>query len=461
MGDADLVLASNRGPVSFKRGPDGELVASRGAGGLVSSVAPLVEGTGATWVAAAMSDEDREAAEGGLIEAEGFRVRSLDFDPDLYHLAYDVVSNGILWFLHHGLFDLPRRPRFDRLFREAWEAYRAYNRTFAEAVAEAAPNGGVALLQDYHLSLAPALLAKARPDLRIVHFSHTPFAPPSMLRVLPDDVRAELLAGMGAARACGFHATRWAANFEASCPNTPTFVSPLAPDVRDIQEVASSDECRTEHRWLDEVVGESRMILRVDRIELSKNILRGFLAFDDLLEHRPSWRGHVVFVALVYPSREALPEYQAYRVEVQALAERVNQRWGTDDWTPVVLDDSDNFPRSVAALSRYDVLLVNPICDGLNLVAKEGPLVNANDGVLALSREAGAWDELGQPGAALGLNPYDVVETAEVLHTALSLDGEERAARSRAVREAASARSPEVWLDDQRRAAGSAESRRP
>jgi trehalose 6-phosphate synthase len=456
MGDADLVLASNRGPVSFKRGSDGDLVASRGAGGLVSSVAPLVEGTGATWVAAAMSDEDREAAAGGLIEAEGFRVRSLDLDPDVYHLAYDVVSNGILWFLHHGLFDLPRRPRFDRLFREAWDAYRTYNRAFAEAVAEAAPHGGVALLQDYHLSLAPALLAAERPDLRIVHFSHTPFASRSMLRVLPDDVRAELLAGLSAARACGFHADRWAANFTASVPGTPTFVSPLAPDVRDIQEVASSDECRTEHRWLDEVVGDCRMLLRVDRIELSKNILRGFLAFDDLLEQRPSWRGRVVFVALVYPSREALPEYQAYRAEVQALAERVNQRWGTDEWTPVVLDESDNFPRSVAALSRYDVLLVNPICDGLNLVAKEGPLVNRNDGVLALSREAGAWDELGQPGAALGLNPYDVVETSEVLHTALSLGGEERAARSRAVREAAAARTPEAWLDDQRRAAGSA-----
>jgi trehalose 6-phosphate synthase len=408
-----------------------------------------------------MSDEDREAAAGGLVEAEGFRLRSVDVDPDVYRMAYDVVSNATLWFVHHGLFDLPRRPRFDRHWRQAWDGYRAYNQVFADAVAEEAPEGAVALLQDYHLSLAPAMVAAARPDLRVVHFSHTPFATPTLLRVLPDDVQVELLTGLTAATACGFHSRRWADNFERCCAEilgpaaaraTPTFASPIVPDVTDIRSVATSPECEAEQRWLDQVVGDRRMILRVDRIELSKNILRGFLAYDDLLEQRPEWRGHVVFVALVYPSRESLPEYQAYRHEVETVARQVNGRWGTDEWTPIVLDDSDNFPRSVAALSRYDVLLVNPIRDGLNLVAEEGPLANERDGVLALSREAGVWDEVGDHGA-LGLNPYDLVATSDALHTGLSMPAEERAARAQSLRAAINQRSAQDWLDDQRRAA--------
>jgi len=456
MGKPDLVIASNRGPVSFARDADGSLVPRRGAGGLVSSLGPLVENTGAVWVAAAMSDDDREAARHGAFEAEGFRLRSLDIDPAVYSQAYNVVANAALWFVHHGLYDLPRRPRFDSRWREAWAGYREYNRLFAEAVADEAADDAVALLQDYHLSLVPALLAKLRPDLRVVHFSHTPFADPTSLRVLP--VADELLEGLASAAACGFHARRWAANFEACCRDLlgaapATFVSPMTPDPDDIAEVAASPECAAEHGWLDEHVGDRRLIVRVDRIELSKNIVRGFLAYEQLLEERPEWRERVVFAALVYPSREGLVEYRAYRQEVEATVARINGRWATPGWTPIVLDPTDNFPRSVAALQLYDVLLVNPVRDGLNLVAKEGPLVNRVDGVVALSREAGVWDELAD--CALGLNPFDIAETADALWHGLAMAPAERAERSKAVRDAVLARSPRDWLDDQLRAAGS------
>jgi trehalose 6-phosphate synthase len=455
MGQSDLVIASNRGPLSFTRGDDGSLKPVRGAGGLVSSLGPLVAGTGALWVAAAMSDEDRDATSGDVVEAEGFRLKSLDIDPALFRQAYNVVSNATLWFVHHGLYDLPRQPRFDRRWREAWEGYRAVNRLFAEAVSDIAPDGAVALVQDYHLSLVPALLRDLRPDLRTVHFSHTPFAEAAALEVLP--VAEELLEGMAAAHACGFHARRWAANFEDCCrrvlgSSPPTFTSPIAPDPSDIAEVAASDDCETERSWMADVVGDRRLILRVDRIELSKNILRGFLAYDLLLEERPEWRERVVFVALVYPSREALVQYQAYRQEVESAVERINGKWATPGWTPIVLDPSDNFPRSVAALERYDVLLVNPIRDGLNLVAKEGPLVNRVDGVVALSRQAGAWDELAE--AALGLNPFDVAETADVIADALAMAPDERARRATALRSTVRSREPQDWLDDQLRAAG-------
>lgn len=453
----NVVVVSNRGPLSFSWDSDGSLVARRGAGGLVSSLGPLVAGTGAGWVAAAISDADREAAARGLVEAEGFRLWSLAPDPDDYRMAYDIISNATLWFLYHGIHDLARRPLFDRRWRDAWAAYQRVNRAFAETVTEVAPHGGVVLVQDYHLALVGYWLRQARPDLQVVHFSHTPFCGPNSIRVLPEECAAELLVAMSAYTACGFHTERWARAFRACCSEVigmvpPTFVSPLGPDADALAEAAQSESVAAEGAWVEAVTAGRRLVLRVDRLELSKNLLRGFYAFDDLLARRPEWRGRVVFLALAYPSREGLPEYLAYRNEVEHLAARLNERWGSGDWTPVVLDTTDNFARSVAALQRYDVLLVNPVRDGMNLVAKEGPLLNRNDGVVVLSREAGAWDELGPH--ALELNPFDVAGTSDALAAALAMEPGERAARARALRAAAAARSPRDWLADQLAAAG-------
>jgi trehalose 6-phosphate synthase len=452
----DLVVVSNRGPVSFRFNAAGELEERQGAGGLVSSLRPLIGGTGATWVAAAMTEADRTAASEGPVEASGFRFRALSIDPAVYRMAYDVVSNATLWFLNHRLFDLPRRPRIDRRWREAWDAYRLVNRSFAEAVMADAPEGATVLVQDYHLALVGTWLAQERPDLRAVHFTHTPFCDPVDLRVLPDDVASELLAGMASHTACGFHTRRWAEAFEACCQEVlgtkpPTFVAPLAPDIDDLTEVAASSACAAAGTKLDALVGDCRIILRVDRIELSKNLLRGFLAFEELLRSRPEWVGRVVFLALVYPSREGLPEYLAYRQEVEGLAEQINDRWSSGGWTPILLDTTDDYPRSVAALQRYDVLLVNPVRDGLNLVAKEGPLVNRNDGVLALSREAGVWSELSH--VALEVNPFDVAGTADTLAAALSMTAVERTAHAAALKAAAGQRTPRNWLEDQLAAA--------
>jgi len=452
----DLVVVSNRGPVSFRFNASGELEERQGAGGLVSSLRPLIGGTGATWVAAAMTDADRSAALEGPVEASGFRFRALAVDPAIYRMAYDVVSNSTLWFLNHRLFDLPRRPRIDRRWREAWDAYRLVNRSFADAVMADAPPGAIVLVQDYHLSLVGTWLAQERPDLRAVHFTHTPFCDPVDLRILPNDVAAELLAGMASHTACGFHTRRWAGAFEACCEEVlgtkpPTFVAPLAPDVDALLEVAASPECASAGAKLDALIGDCRVILRVDRIEMSKNLLRGFLAFEELLRSRPEWQGRVVLLALAYPSREGLPDYLAYRQEVEGLAAQINDRWSSAGWNPIILDTRDDYPRSVAALQRYDVLLVNPVRDGLNLVAKEGPLVNHNDGVLALSREAGVWAELA--GVALEVNPFDVAATADVLAGALSMRPTERAAHASALREAAGRRTPRDWLEDQLAAA--------
>lgn len=446
-----IVIVSNRGPLSFRLDGD-ELVARRGAGGMVSGLAPLVLDTDTTWIAAAISEGDRVAAGQGVIEAEGFRVRTLALDPTAYAMSYDVICNATLWFIHHSLFELARRPRFDERWRQAWEAYRQVNAAFAEVVAAEAPTDAIVLIQDYHLLLLAPTLRQRRPDLKLVHFSHTPFADPDAFRVLPGDVRLELLQGMAAHDACGFHTERWASAFERTCRELAgieptTFVSPLAPDAADIGAVASSAACDAALAELDAAIGPRAFIVRVDRIELSKNLLRGFLAYDDLLTRHPQWRERVVFGAFCYPSREGLPEYLAYAQEVDTLVRQINERWATDGWTPILYDSSDDFPRSVAALRRYDVLVVNPIRDGLNLVAKEGALVNERDGLVALSPEAGVWAELA--GAVREVHPYDITATADALAAALATDPADRRREAAELQRRALERSPADWLREQ------------
>jgi len=455
--DRPVVVVSNRGPLTFRPGEGGELVVRRGAGGLVSGLGPLVAGTDALWVAAAMTDGDRAAARSGVVEAEGFRVRLLDVDPETYRLHYDVVSNQYLWFVHHGLYDLAREPAFGPEAATAWEAYRTVNAAFADAVAEAAPEGAAVLVQDYHLALLGPALAERRPDVAAVHFSHTPFATPTWLRTLPDHVVGELLAGLAAHRACGFHSARWAGDFLACCRELRgleprTFVSPLPADAEDVRRAAATPACDAALAEIEEGVGDRLVVARVDRIELSKNLVRGFLAFDLLLEQHPEWRGRVVFLASVYPSRTGVPAYIEYQQDVEATVQRVNERWAIGDWTPIVYDTRDDYPRSLAVLRRADAVLVNPIRDGLNLVAKEAAIVNERDAVLCLSPEAGVWDELS--GAVLAVSPYDLVSTAAALDEALRMPAARRAELARRLRALSTARAPRDWLADQLAAAG-------
>ena len=451
-----VVIVSNRGPLSYRL-VDGELVGRRGAGGLVSGLAPLVEEGRATWIAAAMSEGDRlAAASGAPVTADGLSVQLLALDPEDHRLAYDVVSNETLWFVHHGLFDLTRSPAFDDDWWSAWQAYRRVNEAFALAVCDSAPEGAVVLVQDYHLTLLAPTVTSRRPDLTLVHFHHTPFAGPDTLRVLPPAARDEMLSSLAAHHACGFHTRDWASNYvdavERWLPadgaaTASVFTSSLSTDPDDIRATATSEECDRQFRALDAALGDRRLLVRVDRMELSKNIVRGFDAFDLLLERREDLRGRVTFLACCYPSRESVPAYARYRAEVEAAASRVNERWGDADWQPVLLETDDDYPRSVAALRRYDVLLVNPIRDGLNLVAKEGPLVNERAGQLVLSTEAGAWAELGT--AAFGVSPFDLVDTADAIARALDEPDEARGPRAADLRRLVSLRTPADWLEEQ------------
>ncbi|MFE2587002.1 trehalose-6-phosphate synthase, partial [Streptomyces sp. NPDC059378] len=455
---AEVLVASNRGPVSYEVGEDGSLHARRGGGGLVSGLSAIGPDAGALWVCSALSDGDREAVRRGAGEPG---VRMLDIPADVHADAYNGIANSVLWFVHHMLYQTPLEPVFDAEFRRRWVAYERYNRAFAEALAEEAADGATAVVQDYHLTLVPGMLRELRPDLRIGHFSHTPWAPPDYFRMLPDDIREQIVRGMLGADRLGFLTRRWADAFldcagevdrelirparpEGEGPGTVEHAPPgggaqrttvigvhgLGADADFLRERAHRADVGERMAALRAEIGEGRRtVVRVDRTELSKNIVRGLLAYRQLLDDHPEWRERVVHVAFAYPSRQDLAVYREYTAEVQRLADEINAGYGTPGWTPVVLHVKDDFARSLAAYRLADVALVNPIRDGMNLVAKEVPVVSDEGCALVLSREAGAYEELGED--AITVNPYDVTGTARALHEALVMPVPERAERTK------------------------------
>ncbi|MGW2725699.1 alpha,alpha-trehalose-phosphate synthase (UDP-forming) [Streptomyces sp. NPDC001492] len=447
-----VLVASNRGPVSYEVQEDGSLAARRGGGGLVSGLSAIGPDADALWVCSALSDGDREAVRRGVGE-DG--VRMLDIPAGVHADAYNGIANSVLWFVHHMLYQTPLEPVFDAEFRRQWASYETYNRAFAEALAQEAAEGAAVLVQDYHLCLVPGMLREVRPDLRIGHFSHTPWAPVDYFRILPDDIAEQLLHGMLGADRLGFLTRRWADAFTACAAavvgglgGTRIGVHGLGADADFLRKRSHETDVAERMAALREEIGAGRKtVVRVDRTELSKNIVRGLLAYRQLLEDRPEWRERVVHVAFAYPSRQDLAVYRDYTAEVQRVAEEINSRFGTPGWTPVVLHVKDDFARSLAAYRLADVALVNPIRDGMNLVAKEVPVVSDEGCALVLSREAGAYAELGED--AITVNPYDVIGTAEALHAALCLPAAERAERSKRLAAAATALPPAQWFLDQ------------
>lgn len=461
---ADVVVASNRGPLSFTPAPDGTLTARRGAGGLVSALGTAMLRREALWVAAALSDGDREAARrsGGVIDESGYRVRLLDIPQATYDAYYNDIANRFLWFVCHYLWEPSRVPAVGPAERADWSRYEEVNAAFAGAVADGTARGAAAMLQDYHLALAPGMLRAMRPDVRIGLFWHIPFPEPDYLRLLPDRWTNALLEGMLGADLLGFQTKRWARNF-VECVReclgkravrgisrggrTHIGIYPVGTDPEDLALSAAEPVVSQEARALGAWLGDRRLILRVDRTELSKNILRGFRAYELLLERRPDLHGSIAHLALLTPSRREITEYQEYMDECNDAARRISERFARPGWEPLRVEIEDNFARTLAAYSLYDVLVVNPVFDGMNLVAREGPALNRRHGALVLSRNAGAWEELAP--AALGVNPFDVEGTSEAIEAALEMSKEERRKRSARLRRLARGRQPTTWLERQ------------
>src|SRR5918992_2000820 len=400
-----LIVVSNRGPASFARDQDGNRVARRGGGGLVTALRSVVAQHEVTWVASAMTSEDRVVAEetGGeavdqtAADGSPFRLRLVAHDEPVYDRFYNVMANPILWFLQHYLWELAHTPTIDNSIHHAWaEGYVRVNSAFADAVVEELERepGATVFLHDYHLYVAPRMIRERVPDATLAHFVHIPWPQTDYWHILPEAIRHEIHDGLLANDLVGFHAHRWRVAFlrtaadvlAAECDfedfvarygdgRTLVTCRPLSIDTREFEALAGSPHILA----AEERIAANRpekLVLRVDRTDPSKNVVRGFRAFESYLADHPEMHGRVGMLALLDPSRQDIPEYAEYLGAVQRAARVVNDRFQREGWTPIELDISDDFPRSVAAYKQYDVLLVNAIYDGLNLVSKEGPFVN-------------------------------------------------------------------------------------
>jgi trehalose 6-phosphate synthase len=431
-----LIIVSNRGPVAFER--DGSV--RRSSGGLATALRSLLQYQDVLWIASAATDADRDRA-GETFEQDTYRLRFVDHDPQAYDWYYNVVANPMLWFIHHSLWELAYTPKVDAAFHHAWrDGYEVVNANFADAVVdelEREPDAAV-FFHDYHLYLAPRRVREQRPDATLMHFVHVPWPQPDYWCVLPRGMRGAIHEGLIANDMVGFHTDRWRRNFIYSTRELlgedvtrKTVTAPISVDAPEFDELAQSESVLAAER---EVVASrpEQLVVRVDRTDPSKNIVRGFRAFELYLDAHPGQHRRVGMLALLDPSRQDIPEYAEYLAAIEREARRVNDRFQQPGWRPIDLQIADDFPMSVAAYKQFDVLLVNAIFDGMNLVAKEAPLVNTRDGVVVLSENTGVHAELGE--WALTVNPFDVEGQAEAIEEALTLAPGERRRRLDALR---------------------------
>jgi trehalose 6-phosphate synthase len=456
-----LIVVSNRGPVSYDRASGGERTTRRGGGGLVTALRSLVLHHDVTWIASALTDEDRAVAsehagtpfDETWRDGSPYRVQLVPHDEAAFDWYYNVAANPTLWFLQHYMWGLPYAPDVDLGLHNAWfNGYVPVNEGFARAViAELERDPAAAVFfHDYHLYLAPKLVRDEKPDALMAHFIHIPWPETDYWHVLPEHLRIAVHEGVLASDIVGLHTHRWRHNFLRACEDilgadvdhaasavthdgrTTTVTShPIGIDPAEFDELGGHPSVLEQEREIVERRPEF-LVVRVDRTDPSKNVVRGFRAYALFLDLHPELHGRVTMLALLDPSRQDIPEYSEYLAAIQREARSVNDRFQHEGWVPIDLQIGDNFHQSVAAYKQYDVLLVNPVFDGLNLVSKEAPLMNARDGVLILSENAGSHEELGE--WALTVNPFDVYGQAQAIGEALAMDVGEKRRRLDALR---------------------------
>ena len=469
-----LILVSNRGPVGFVDDGAGGTTMVRSGGGLVTALSGLVNVTPAVWISAAIESGDARVQHesGGEVRIPGLGVdtrgRFVEMDPDVYEQYYNVVANPMLWFIQHYLWDLSNVPDIRVEEFAAWEdGYLAANRLFADAVVGALADhpGAVVMLHDYHLYTAPGIVRERVPNAFLHFFVHIPWPQPDYWRVLPTVIRDQVIEGLLANDIVAFHTQRYARNFLLSCEDllglevdyakmSVTYRGrrvrvrhyPISIDADRFIELAASNAVATEEaQFLRR--RRRNLVVRVDRTDLSKNILRGFTAFDLFLDRHPEFHEEITFFAMLQPSRQDVPEYVEYVNRITDIVSSINTKHGNTDWMPIDLRFESNLPLAVTAYKHFDVMMVNSIFDGMNLVAKEAPLVNERDGVLILSENVGAYEEIG--AFAIGVNPFDIEAQAEALHTALTMPRAERRGRAEAIRQVVMENDIAKWLTTQ------------
>jgi trehalose 6-phosphate synthase len=443
----------------------------------VSALSSLAASTDAVWIGCARTDADRQVARSHPRspvrltgdDGRGYRVAFVIPDEEAYDLYYNHISNPLLWFIQHYLWDLAQEPMLDQATDHAWrEGYVKVNQLFADRIVQAARGADarpLVLIQDYQLYLVGRMVRERMPQAALQQFIHIPWPTPQYWKVLPKKMRDPIVDGLLGNDIVGFQTTGDCRNFLLTCEENMGLTVdyreqtvfykgrtvwvrayPVGIDVEQLAAFAASPEVLNEQRnirrWRP-----ARLILRVDRSDLSKNLLRGFAAYDRMLrDHQEMW-GQVQFWAYLQPTRQDIAVYRRYLREVQFVARELNQRYGSEGWRPVRLELREDLSRAVAAYKEFDVLMVNSIYDGMNLVAKEGPIVNERDGMLVLSENAGCHEQLGQ--WAFSINPFDVDATAEALYRALMMDQRPRRARLNRIRESVRQNDIAGWISSQ------------
>ena len=469
-----VILASNRGPVEYYLTEDGRVRSRPGSGGLVTALSGLGRHVELNWIASAMGRGDREVAQ--RAQGKRFRVKIRDYSiylrfvfssRDTYHKYYSVICNPLLWFIQHYMWNSPSTPNIDISVHDAWErGYVEVNQAFARAIADEAIKGHstpIVIINDYHLYLAATYLRQHIPDLIIEHFTHIPWPAACYWRLLPSYMRQAIFRGLCAADIVGLQTSIDVHNFIHCCQScikeaevdysqstvridghvTRVKAYPISIDTAGIRKLASSSRLRDYEKKLSGLCAE-HTIVRVDRAEPSKNIIRGFKAFDRLLERHPQLRGRVKFIAFLVPTRTHLRPYRRYMEETIQLIKAINCRYATGEWYPIDFFYENNYVQALAGMRLYDVLLVNAVVDGMNLVAKEGPTVNNRDGVLVLSESVGACEQLGD--YALTVAPSDLEGTMEALYSAIIMPEEEKKRRARALKKSIDKDDINNWL---------------
>ncbi len=453
-----LIVASNRGPLEYQMLPDGRAEARRGAGGVVTALSSLTRMAELTWVSGAMGEGDRkvmqEATSGRIrspLPGQRMNVRFVVTPRRVYHKYYNVFCNPLLWFLQHYMWNSPYNPNIDATVIDAWhDGYVPVNRAFADAIIEESktrPEPPIVVLHDYHLYLTPGFIRAALPKAIIELYVHIPWPTPRHWQLLPVFMRKAICDSLTAADVVGFQTSQDARNFldsiEEFMPEarldhmarevrvreqrTQVKTYPISIDVDEVRRIATSPRAMEFEERLKPVCAE-KTVVRVDRAEPSKNIVRGFKAFGMMLQQHPELQGKVSFLAFLVPSRTHIRQYQRYMEEIDEAVRSVNSAFGKPPWQPITCFYENNYTQAIAGMKLYDVLLVNPVIDGMNLVSKEGPVVNTRAGVLVLSETAGSYRQL-QEGA-LGVAPADLEGTAQALHQALTMDEGEKLRRA-------------------------------
>ncbi len=456
-----LIVASNRGPIEYHVSEDGRLQATKAGGGVAIALSALSRYMDFTWVACAMGEGDRYAAE---VSRNGTLITSLDghrsylrfvlVPKGTYDKYYSVFSNTFLWFFQHKMLNHSCNTSIDQQVWDAWEnGYVPANQAFAEAVVAEADgeDSPYVMVHDYHLYLTPGLIRARLPHALIHHFIHIPWPACQQWMILPISVSRSICQSLCSCDIVGLQTTRDVDNFLYTCEfaleearvdhqertihfnghQTKVNAYPISVDVAELQRLANSEEVIGYEQKIRPFLGR-KTIVRVDRVEPTKNILLGFEAYDMLLARNPHLLGQVSLLAFMVPSRTNLKQYQEYTHEVFALVNEINTKYGRDGWNPINLFYEHNYPQAIAGMRLYDVLLVNPVADGMNLVAKEGPIVNTKNGVLVLSEEAGAAEQLRD--GAISIDPTNVEGTVEALCQALDMPMEEKRSRAEKLR---------------------------